>query len=51
MKTAEEIIDYLEAEVAEALESNKQSEGKNAQEAFFYLLKATTIEHILENIK
>ena len=51
MKTAEEIIEYLEAEIAEACELHKQAEGKNAQETFTHLLKATIIEQILDRIK
>ena len=51
MKTAEEIIALLEAELAEAYELHDQAKGKDAKEAFFYLLKATTITHLLEEIK
>lgn len=51
MKTAEEIIAYLEAKLAEAHELYDQAKGKNAQEAFAHLLTATTLTHILEEIK
>lgn len=51
MNTAEEIIAYLESELAEAYEMHNQAKGKDAQEALFYILKATTIENILEEIK
>ena len=51
MKTAEEIIVYMEAELAEAHELHEQAKGKNAQEAFFYILKATIITNLLEEIK
>lgn len=51
MKTAAEIIAYLEAELAEAYELHDQAKGKDAQAALVYLLKATTITHILEEIK
>lgn len=51
MKTAEEIIGYLEAELAEAYELHDQAKGKDAAQAFAYLLKATTLEHLLEEIK
>lgn len=51
MKTAEEIIAYLEMELAEAYEMHDQARGKDAARAFAYLLKATTIEHLLEEIK
>ena len=51
MKTAEEIIAYMEAELAEAYELHDQAKGKNAQEALFYNLKAMFITHLLEEIK
>ncbi len=51
MKTAEEIIAYLEAELAEANEAHEQAKSKDAKEALFYLIKANTITHLLEEIK
>lgn len=51
MKTVEEIIALLESELAEAYELHDQAKGKDAQEALFYILKATTITHLLEEIK
>lgn len=51
MKTVEEIITYLEAELAEAYELHDQAKGKDAQEAFVSLLKATIITHLLEEFK
>lgn len=51
LKTVEEIISYMEAELAEAYELHDQAKGKDVQEAFFYLLKATTIEHLLDEIR
>lgn len=51
MKTADEIIAFLESELAEASEMHKQAKGKNAQEALFYLIKANTITDLLEGIK
>ena len=51
MKTAEEIIKFLEAELAEAYELHDQAKGKDAQEAFVYILKVTFLTHILEEIK
>lgn len=51
MKTAEEIIEYLEGELAEAYELHDQAKGKDAQQALAYMLKAVTITHILEAIK
>jgi hypothetical protein len=51
MKTVEEIITYLEAELAEAHELHDQAKGKDAQEVLFYNLKALFITHLLEEIK
>lgn len=51
MKTAEEIILYLEAELSEAFEMHDQAKGKDAQEALLHLIRATTITHLLEEIK
>ena len=51
MKTAEEIIAYMEAELAEAYELHNQARGKDAQQALVHLIRATTITHILEEIK
>ena len=51
MKTAEEIIALLESELAEAYELHDAAKGKDAQEALFYILKATIITHLLEEIK
>lgn len=51
MKTAEEIIVYLEMELAEAYEMYDMTKGKEAAKAFAYMMKVTTIEHLLENIK
>lgn len=51
MKTAEEIIAYMEAELAEANKMRNQAKGKNAQEALFYNLKALFITNLLEEIK
>ncbi len=51
MKTAEEIIAYLEAELAEAYEMYDQAKGKDAQQALCQIMKATTILHLLEEIK
>lgn len=51
MKTVEEIITYMESELAEAYELHEAAKGKDAQEALFYILKATFITHLLEEIK
>lgn len=51
MKTAEDIIAYLELELAEAYEMHEQARGKDAARAFAFIVKATTIEHLLDEIK
>jgi hypothetical protein len=51
MKTAEEIIKYLELELADAYEMHDQCRGRDARQAFFYLTKATTILNLLEAIR
>lgn len=51
MKTAEEIIALLEAELAEAYELHEQARGKDAQEVLHQIIRASVITHILEEIK
>jgi len=51
MKTVEEVIEFLEGELAEAYELHDEARGKDAAQAFAFLMKATTIEHLLEEIK
>lgn len=51
MKTAEEIIVLLESELAEAYEMHEKARGKDATQAIAFLIKATTIEHLLDEIK
>lgn len=51
MKTVEEVIAYLEMELAEAYEMHDSAKGKDAAQALAYILKATTILHLLEEIK
>ena len=51
MKTAEEIIAYVEAELAEAIELHEQARGKDAAQAHANLLKAYIISELLDNIK
>lgn len=51
MKTAEEIIAYLEAELVEAYELHDLAKGKDSAQAFTYFIKATTILQLLEEIK
>lgn len=51
MKTAEEIVRYLELELAEAYELHDQARGKDAAKAFAFLVRATTLEQLLDEIK
>ena len=51
MKTAQEIIAYLEAELTEAYELHDAAKGKDATQAFAHLIKATVITHLLEEIQ
>jgi len=51
MKTAEEIIAYLEAELNEAIEMHDEAKGKDAAQAYAMLLKAYTISELLDVIK
>ena len=49
MKTVEEIIAYLQTELAETYELHDLAQDK--QERLFHLIKASTIEMLLEEIK
>jgi hypothetical protein len=52
MKTAEEIIAYLEAELNEAIELHDTAkEHKDMAQAHAMLLKAYTISELLDDIK
>lgn len=51
MKTAEQIVTYLEMELADAYEKSDQAKGKDAQAALTHLIRATTILNLLEGIK
>lgn len=51
MKTAEEIIAYLEAAMTDAFDLHDQAKGKDAEEAYFHLITGATIQHLLEEIK
>lgn len=50
MQTVEEIMAYLQAELEEAYEMHDQANGKDAQQALFYMLKASILTHIIEEI-
>lgn len=51
MKTVEEIVAYLQMELAEAFEMHDQTKGKDKQQATFHLLKAMFISNLLEEIE
>lgn len=51
MKTVEEVIVYLENEVAYCMEMHEEYKGKDAANSFQYLLRAVTIEGLLAEIK
>lgn len=51
MKTAEEIIAYLEAELKDAIDKHDEAQGKDAAQKYAYLLKAYTISELLDVIK
>ena len=49
MKTVEEVIAFLEAELAEAIELHDNSE--DAAQRFAMMLKAYTVSELLDEIK
>ena len=49
MKTVEEIIEYLQAELADAHELHDQSQDK--QERLMHIIRVATIEQLLNEIK
>lgn len=51
LKTAEEIISYLQAELDEAIEMHDNAKGKDPGQALAYMLKAYTISELLDEIK
>ena len=52
MQTAEGIIAFLESELNEAMHSHhKAKENKDMEQALTYLIKAHTINELLEKIK
>lgn len=48
MKTVEEIIAYMETELAQAYEDHDRAQDK--QERMLHLIKASTIVYLLEEI-
>ena len=51
MKTAEEIIVYMEAELAESYEQYDAVKGKDARAALYQMTKIGVILELLEEIK
>ncbi len=51
MSIYEKIILYLEAELADAYSLYDEYKGKEASKAFACIMKATTIEQLLDEIK
>lgn len=51
MKTIEEVIKYMENEIAYCHEMYEEYRGKDAANSFQYLLRAVTIEGLLAEIK
>ena len=51
MKTAEEIIAYLEAVLDETIELHDEAKGKDAAQAHATLIKAYIISELLDEIK
>lgn len=51
MKTAAEIIAYIEMELAEAYEMYDLTKGKAAAEAYAHYIKAVTLQQLLDEIK
>ena len=51
MKTAEEIIAYLEAVLNEAIELHDAAQGKDAAQAHATLIKAYIVSELLDEIK
>ena len=51
MKTAEEITIYLEKELMKANKLHNQFKGQDAQKAYTHLIRAATIQNLLEGIK
>ena len=51
MKTAEEIMIYLEQELADAQTAHEILRTEDKQRAMFHLIKMATITELLEEIK
>lgn len=51
MMTANEIISYLEMELADAYEQYDLAKGNDARQAMVHLVRATTIQNLLDWIR
>jgi hypothetical protein len=51
MKTVEEIIKYLELELAVAHELYDEAKGLDPRKAMIHMVRVSTITHLLESIK
>ena len=51
MKTAAEIMIYMEQELVKAHEQHDQFKGQDAQQAYLHLIQATTIQNLIDGIK
>lgn len=51
MRSYEEIVNFLESELAEAYELHEQARGKDAQEALYQIIRVSVLTHLLEEIK
>lgn len=51
MKTAEEIIAYLEAQMKKSYEANEKYYATDASIAFTHMIRATTIQQLIDEIK
>lgn len=51
MKTVKEVVEYLQAEKADAIEQHEIYKGIDKQAALLYFIKATTIIELLHEIE
>lgn len=51
MMTAEQIIAYMELELADAYAQYDETKGVDKQQSLIHLIKATTIQNLLDAIK
>lgn len=51
MKTAEEIVAYIETELADAYDQHGQAQGVDAQAALYQLIRAGVLQNLLDGIR